>query len=79
MFGSKKRTFKSLQTIILKTLQNEKHTPYEIAKKTSLHFNVVQNQLILLKGHDYVNEHKHFKLFTITEKGLKYLSKESKK
>jgi len=78
MFGNKKRTFKELQILILNALKKRNYTIYEIAKKTSLHFHVVQRQLILLKGQDYVTltfEHKRFRLFAITEKGLKYLRK----
>ena len=78
LFGNKKRTFKELQRIILKTLKHEDSTIYHIAKKNSLHFHVVQRQMILLKGQDYVTlafEHKKFRLFSITEKGKKYLRK----
>lgn len=78
MFGNKKRTFKELQRIILKTLNKEDSTIYQIAKKNSLHFDVVKRQLILLKGQDYVVlafEHKKFKLFSITKEGKKYLRK----
>ncbi len=78
MFGTRKRTFRELQILILKTLKKERLTIYEIAKRASLHFHVVQHQLILLKGQDYVRvdfEHKRFKLFAITKKGLKYLRK----
>lgn len=78
MFGNRKRTYRELQTIILKALKKDKHTIYELVKKTSLHFHVVQRQLILLKGHDYVIvafEHKKFRLFAITKKGIKYLRK----
>jgi len=78
MFGTRKRTYREIQSLILKTLKKERHTVYEIAKETSLHFHVVNHQLILLKGQDYVNldfEHKSFRLFAITEKGLKYLRK----
>jgi len=76
MFGDKKRTFRELQMIILETLKERDSTIYEISKKTSLHFHVVRRQLILLRGQDYVAigfEHKRFKLFSITEKGKKYL------
>ena len=78
MFGSKKRSYRELQTLILKALKKEKLTTYELVKRTSLHFYVVQHQLILLKGHDYVIlafKHKKFRLFAITEDGLKYLGK----
>jgi len=78
MFGNRKRTYIELQIAILKILKQGKFTPYEIAKRTSLHFHVVQHQLILLKGMDYANlefEHKRFRLFAITEKGIKYLRK----
>lgn len=78
MFGNRKRTYKELQILILKALKKEKSTIYNITKKISLHFNVVNHQLILLKGQDYVAldfEYKRFKLFAITEKGCKYLRK----
>ena len=78
MFGTRKRTFRELQILILKTLKNNKLTIYEIAKKASLHFHVVQHQLILLKGQDYVSldfEHKRFRLYAITKKGVNYLRK----
>lgn len=78
MFGKKRRTYRELQTLILKTIQKEELTTYEIVKKTKLHFHVVKRQLILLKGEDYVSltfKHKQFKLFTITKEGLKYLRK----
>lgn len=78
MFGEKKRTFKELQLIILNSLKSNKLTVYEIAKKNSLHFNVVKHQLILLKGQDYVKiayQHGRFKLFEITKEGLRFLRK----
>ena len=76
MFGENKRTFGELQLIIMRALKDRKATPYEIARRTSLHFSVVEHQLILLKGQDYaalVFEHGRFKLFAITEKGKEYL------
>ena len=81
MFGTKKRTFKELQVIILKALKQENLTIYQISKQTKLHFHVVKHQLILLKGQDYaevVFEHGKFKLFSITKEGKKYLRKISK-
>lgn len=78
MFGDRKRTYIELQILILKTLKKENLTIYELAKRASLHFHVVQHQLIILKGQDYVTlafKHKRFKLFAITEQGLKYLRK----
>lgn len=78
MFGTRKRTYRELHIAILKALKDDKHTIYEIAKKASLHFYVVQHQLILLKGQDYVSlvfEHNKFRLFAITEKGIRYLRK----
>ena len=78
MYGEKKRTFNELQSIILEALKKRNQTIYEIAKKTSLHFNVVQHQLILLRGQDYVAlvfEYNRFKLFAITEKGMKLVEK----
>lgn len=78
MFGESKRTFRELQTIILKTLKKGKATAYDISKETGLHYNVVSHQLILLKGHDFASldfEHKRFRLYSITDKGLKYLRK----
>ena len=65
-----------MQILILKTLKKERLTIYEIAKKASLHLHVVQHQLILLKGQDYVKidfKRKRFKLFAITKMGLNYL------
>ncbi|MBR9683318.1 hypothetical protein GOV03_02145 [Candidatus Woesearchaeota archaeon] len=82
MFGDRKRTFKELQFIILKTLKKGDSTTHKIAKKTSLHFHTVQHQLILLKGQDYVVlafEHNRFRLFSITDKGKKYLKELTKK
>ncbi len=81
MFGTRKKTFKELQLIILKTLKRGDSTTHHISKKNSLHFNTVQHQLILLKGYDYVNlvfEHKRFRLFSITKKGKKHLKKLAK-
>lgn len=78
MFGERKRTFRELQILILKTLKKENLTIYEIAKLTKLHFNVIEHQLILLKGQDYVKvefEHKRFRLYAITPHGVKYLRK----
>lgn len=78
MFGDRKRTYRELQILILKALKKEDLTVYELSKKTSLHFHVVKHQLILLKGQDYTEvafKHKRFKLFAITEQGLKYLRK----
>lgn len=78
MFGARKRTYRELHIPILRALKGEKCTIYGIAKKASLHFNVVRHQLILLKGQDYVNlafEHNQFRLFEISEKGMKYLRK----
>jgi len=78
MFGERKRTYKELHLLILKALKKEKHTIYEIAKITSLHFHVVQHQLILLKGRDYVSldfQHKSFRLYAITQEGITYLRK----
>tara|TARA_Y100000310_G_scaffold278082_1_gene296308 strand:+ start:430 stop:768 length:339 start_codon:yes stop_codon:yes gene_type:complete len=78
MFGDRKRTYRELQLIILKTLKKGNFTIYELAKRAKLHFNVVQHQLILLKGQDYVDlvfEHKKFRLFGMSEKGKKYLRK----
>ncbi len=76
MFGTRKRTFNELQLLILKALLKDKLTIYEITKKTFLHFYVVQRQLILLKGADYISlefEHNQFRLFAITQKGIEYL------
>ena len=78
MFGTKKRTFKELQLLILRTLSKKNATIYQIAKKNKLHFHVVQHQLILLKGQDLVSlafEHGKFRLFSITDQGRKYLKK----
>ena len=78
MFGTRKRTYKELQALILKAIKKEELTTYEIVKKTKLHFHVVKRQLILLKGQDYVSlafKHKQFRLFAITQEGLKYLRK----
>jgi len=78
MYGTKKRTFKELQKIILDTLKDNDHTIYEIVKKTTLHHHTIQNQMIILKGQDLVSikvAHNRFKLFTITEEGHKYRKK----
>ncbi len=78
MYGTKKRTYRELQILILKTLKKEAKTIYDIAKDQKLHFHVVERQLILLKGRDYVSlafERKRFRLYAITDKGMKYLRK----
>ncbi len=78
MYGTKKRTYRELQILILKTLKKEDKTIYDIAKDQKLHFHVVERQLILLKGRDYASlafEHKRFRLYAITDKGMKYLRK----
>ena len=78
MYGERKRTFKELQKIILKTLLKGKATAYDLTKANKLHFNVVSHQLILLKGYDHITldfEHNRFRLYAITEKGTKYLRK----
>ncbi|MEA2035935.1 MAG: winged helix-turn-helix domain-containing protein [Nanoarchaeota archaeon] len=74
----KRRTYRELQMSILKALRGKEHTTYEISQKTDLHFHVVQRQLIRLKGQDYITlifEHNQFKLFGITDKGIKHLRK----
>lgn len=78
MFGERKRNYRELQIIILKALKKDNLTIYELAKRTKLHFNVVQHQLILLKGQDYASlvfEHRKFRLFGITPKGAEHLRK----
>lgn len=78
MYGNRKRTYKELQLIILKSLNKGKKTIYDISKENKLHFHVVERQLVLLKGNDYVTlsfEHKRFKLYELTLKGSKYLRK----
>jgi len=76
MFGEKKRTFKELQKLILKALRTKKLTKNQISKKAGIRWEVVDHQLILLKGKDYVEiffEHERMKIYSITEKGLKLL------
>jgi len=78
MFGERKRTFKELQKLILRALRSKKQTPNQIAKNAKIRWEVVSHQLILLKGQDFVEEyftHVRFRIFTITDQGLKYLRK----
>ena len=78
MFGTRKRTYKELQILILRALKKEKSTIYEVAKKRALHFHVAERQLILLEKLGYVAldfGYGRFRLFAITENGLKYLRK----
>lgn len=76
MFGEKKRTFKELQKLILRALKTKKLTKNQISKKAGIRWEVVDHQLILLKGKDYVEiffEHERMKIYSITETGLKLL------
>ncbi len=78
MFGDKKRTFKELQKLILIALRTKKLTKNQIAKKAGIRWEVVDHQLVLLKGRDYVEiffAHEKMTIYSITEKGLKYLRK----
>ena len=76
MFGDKKRKFKEIQLVILKTLKSKQATIYQIAKKTKTDFRTIRHQLILLKVQDYVElifEINHIRVFAITNKGNNYL------
>ncbi|MEA2037802.1 MAG: hypothetical protein U9O94_09920 [Nanoarchaeota archaeon] len=78
MPGTKRKTFLELQRLMLKSLVGESKTAYGIAKANSIRLHVVKHQLILLKGKDLVSlvfERKRFRLYSITEKGLKLLGK----
>lgn len=78
MFGEKKRTYKELQKLILIALRTKKLTKNQISKKTGIRWEVVDRQIILLKGHDYVEiffAHERMKIFTITKDGLRRLRK----
>ena len=78
MFGEKKRTYNELQKLILIALRTKKLTKNQISRKTGIRWEVVDRQLILLKGHDYVEiffAHEKMKIFSITKEGLKYLRK----
>ena len=78
MFGEKKRKYSELQKLILIALRTKKLTKNQISKKTGIRWEVVDRQLVLLKGRDYVEiffAHESMKIFTITKEGLKYLRK----
>ena len=78
MFGEKKRKYSELQKLILIALRTKKLTKNQISKKTGIRWEVVDRQLVLLKGRDYVEiffAHETMKIFTITKEGLKYLRK----
>ena len=78
MFGEKKRRFSELQKLILQSLRTKKLTKNQISKKAGMRWEVVDHQLILLKGHDLVDiffAHEKMKIYTITDNGLKYLKK----
>jgi len=78
MFGKEKRTYLALQTLILKALRTKKLTKNQISKKTGIRWEVVDRQLVLLKGRDYVEiffAHEKMKIFTITKEGSRYLRK----
>jgi predicted transcriptional regulator len=78
MFGEGKRTFKELQLLILKAIKTKKLTKNQISRKMNIRWEVVDHQLILLKGQDYAKiffEHEKMKIYTITKLGLKYLKK----
>lgn len=71
-----KRTNRELQTLILKSLKLEQLTINEISDKTGIYWPNTRHQLILLKGEDYVKEvfrHRRFRLFAITDLGLKLI------
>ena len=82
MTGEGKRRFVVLQEILLSSLKNSPLTINELAYKSNINWNTTSNQLVLLKGHDLVDEiftHKRLRIFKISDKGLDYLnSKESK-
>jgi predicted transcriptional regulator len=76
--GTGKRRFKELQKLILKSLKNKPHTINEISSLSGINWNSTSNQLVLLKGNEYVKEifsHKRLRIFEITEKGRKTLIK----
>ena len=78
MSKKKKRSYKELQKLILRALRTKKLTKNQISRKTSLEWKVVRTQIILLKGHDYVETffaHETMTIFSITKLGLKYLKK----
>jgi len=78
MFGDRKRTFKELQKLILVALRTKKLTKNQISRKTGIRWEVVDHQLVLLKGYGYVElffAHEKMKIFSITNEGLKHLRK----
>jgi len=78
MFGEKKRTYRELQALILKALRTKKLTKNQISKKAGIRWEVVDRQLVLLKGRDYVElffAHEKMNIYTITKEGLKHLRK----
>ena len=78
MFGEKKRTFKELQKLILIALRAEKLTKHQISKKTGIRWEVIDHQLITLKGLDYVRVfyvHQKMKIYEITPEGILHVKK----
>ena len=78
MFGKKKRPFKELQKLILRTLRTKKLTKRQIADKIKADWRTIDHQIILLKGQDYVSllfQHHRMKVYEITKDGLRYLKK----
>ena len=76
MFGDRKRTFKELQKLILKTLKKDRLTPNQIAKKAKIRWEVVSHQLVLLKGLGCIEDlltHPRFRIISITDDGKIYL------
>ncbi|MBD3163852.1 hypothetical protein GF323_01520 [Candidatus Woesearchaeota archaeon] len=78
MAGKNKRKFGELQKLILKSLRKGPLTINEISSKSGINWNSTNHQLVLLKGNDYAKEifrHKRLRLFRITERGKKVISK----
>ncbi len=78
MFGRKKRKFSEIQLSILKRLRRGKKTIYQLSKETRTHFRTIRHQLVLLRGHGYVDlafELDHIKIFAINNKGEEYLKR----
>ena len=72
MFGESKRTFKELQKEILKVLKSKDSTVNDLRLKTKIHPYVIEHQLVLLRGKEYVDlvfSHGKFKLFSVTKEG----------
>ncbi|MBU0628210.1 MAG: hypothetical protein KKC75_03405 [Nanoarchaeota archaeon] len=78
MFGERKRTYNELQKLILIALRTKKLTKNQIYRKTGIRWEVIDRQIVLLKGRDYVDvffAHEKMKIYTITNEGLRYLRK----